>query len=282
MNTVILLVLLLVLLYIFYNNKVESFTNLEMQNYPAMLKENCRINKKLYRQLRKNNKFRCQNEGNTQRDTINNKTLCYDDTGKEINARLDMISNCAIADKQELITKDNLPFDTVKMMQQRKPMPESKISEVLRKKGLHKISRKDRKVRTNSSKSQKSSKVSSKSQKLSTKNSRSPKLSKSSRNSSKSPKTEKIVSLINKSGSKEANPQDVFNSRLATYNYMTNEGPEFINKFYLPSFENNKNYGSYANINNSVEEDNKYKANRPYDDVSINSDNSLLYQLNKK
>jgi hypothetical protein len=106
MNTVILLVLLLVLLYIFYNNKVESFTNAEMQNYPAMLKENCRINKKLYRQLRRNNKFRCQDEGNTQRDTINNKKLCYDDTGKEINTRLDMISNCAIADRQELITKD--------------------------------------------------------------------------------------------------------------------------------------------------------------------------------
>ena len=267
MNTVILLVLLLVLLYIFYNNKVESFTNLEMQNYPAMLKENCRINKKLYRQLRKNNKFRCQNEGNTQRDTINNKTLCYDDTGKEINTRLDMISSCAIANSQELITKDNLPFDTVKMMQERKPMPESKISEVLR----NKISRKNRKVKSNNSKSPK---VSSRSPKVS---SRSPKVS------SRSPKTEKIVSLINKSGSKETKPQDVFNSRLATYNYMTNEGPEFINKFYLPSFENNKHYGSYANINNSVEEQNNmFKADRPYDDVSINSDNSLLYQLNKK
>ena len=263
MNTIILLVLLLVLLYIFYNNKVESFTNLEMQNYPAMLKENCRINKKLYRQLRRNNKFRCQDEGNTQRDTINNKTLCYDDTGKEINTRLDMISSCAIADRQELITKDNLPFDTVKMMQERKPMPESKISEVLRKKGLHKISRKDRKVRTNSSKSLSNR---SKSQK-----------------SSKSPKIEKIVSLINKSGSKEAKPQDVFNSRLATYNYMTNEGPEFINKFYLPSYKNNKNYGSYANFDNNVEEQNNmFKADRPYDDVSINSDNSVLYQLNKK
>jgi hypothetical protein len=69
-----------------------------MKKYSNMLKTNCKKNTKIYKYLNKINKKKCKTPGITNRETINNKKVCYDNIGKEITARLDMESNCIISD----------------------------------------------------------------------------------------------------------------------------------------------------------------------------------------
>ena len=77
----------------------ERFTAGEMKNYPQMLEEQCNRTTDIYNRLRKMNAKRCdpKTKGKTQRDTINNKSLCYDDVGKEIVAKMDAESNCVMS-----------------------------------------------------------------------------------------------------------------------------------------------------------------------------------------
>ena len=76
----------------------EKFTQNEMKKYSHMLKTNCKKNTKIYKHLNKLNQNKCKKPGTTNRETINNKKVCYDNIGKEITARLDMESNCIMSD----------------------------------------------------------------------------------------------------------------------------------------------------------------------------------------
>jgi hypothetical protein len=98
------IVLIIVILYTTYNlyinmSKKERFTLNEMKNYPQMLQEQCKRTTDIYDKLKNMNAKRCdpKNKGKTQRDTINNKSLCYDDIGKEIVAKMDAESNCVMS-----------------------------------------------------------------------------------------------------------------------------------------------------------------------------------------
>ena len=64
-----------------------------------MLKVNCDKNTKLYNSLKRLNKENCIKNGKTQRETINNKTVCYDNIAKEIVTKFDMESNCLLSKK---------------------------------------------------------------------------------------------------------------------------------------------------------------------------------------
>lgn len=67
-----------------------------MKNYSKMLQSNCDENTKSLKYLRKLNKEKCNVPGNTHRETLSNRSLCYDNIGKEIISRLDMESNCVM------------------------------------------------------------------------------------------------------------------------------------------------------------------------------------------
>lgn len=96
------ILLICVIIYLIYfmvlQNVNENFTLDEMKNYKNMLKENCDKNTKIYNELNKSNKEKCnKRKGRTERETINNNTICYDDIGKEIVSKLDMESNCLLS-----------------------------------------------------------------------------------------------------------------------------------------------------------------------------------------
>lgn len=79
------------------SNTSENFTPQEMKLYPQMLKKNCDMTSSLHKKLQKNNNKRCGAKGKTDRDTINNKRLCWDDVRKEIVTGMDAESNCVMA-----------------------------------------------------------------------------------------------------------------------------------------------------------------------------------------
>jgi hypothetical protein len=95
----------------------EKFTQQEMIAYPAMLKKNCEKTSNLYKKLQKNNFNRCGAgaKGKTDRDTINNKRLCWDDIRKEIVTGMDAESNCVMAS----LNKE--PVDMAKLAEMRFP-----------------------------------------------------------------------------------------------------------------------------------------------------------------
>jgi len=99
-NVVLVLLLsVMVILIIIKLLSIEKFTNDEMKAYPKMLKENCKYSKNIYNKLKnKNKKCNIKNTNGkiTGRDTINNKRICYDDTGKEIVSYMDTDSYCNI------------------------------------------------------------------------------------------------------------------------------------------------------------------------------------------
>ena len=98
MRSIIILAILILLIYYFSCISREGFTQSEMNNYSNMLKINCDENTKSYNYLNKLNKEKCNEIGKTERETINNKSICYDNIGKEIISKLDMESNCAMSD----------------------------------------------------------------------------------------------------------------------------------------------------------------------------------------
>ena len=92
------IVIIYFIVYIIYtmmkNASNEKFTVGEMKNYQKMLQTNCIKSTEQMNKLKNMNKKRCIQKGKTQRDTINNKQLCYNDISKEIVATLDSQSNC--------------------------------------------------------------------------------------------------------------------------------------------------------------------------------------------
>jgi ribulose bisphosphate carboxylase small subunit len=79
-------------------NANENFTHEEMRKYPEALRINCSRSKDMLHKLRSMNKKNCNFKGRTARDTINNKTVCYDDIAKEIVTGLDAESNCVMSE----------------------------------------------------------------------------------------------------------------------------------------------------------------------------------------
>jgi hypothetical protein len=96
-NIIAIFLLFIILNYIVLPTK-EKFTTKEMKNYRKMLKDNCSKSKEIKNKVKKMNALRCDplRKGKTERDTINNKRLCYDDIYKEIVAELDTESNCVM------------------------------------------------------------------------------------------------------------------------------------------------------------------------------------------
>jgi len=100
------IIIIIVIIYIAYmsiNNynssdkhTIDNFTQNEMKNYQATIKTNCDYTTDLNNKLKKNNNDRCNNQGNTYRETINNKRLCWDDVSKEIVTGFDKESNCGL------------------------------------------------------------------------------------------------------------------------------------------------------------------------------------------
>jgi hypothetical protein len=96
-NIVIICFILYTLYKIMNERSNEKFTAKEMKKYPQMLQTNCTKSTEMMKKLQNMNANRCNLKGKTQRDTINNKRLCYDDIHKEIVSTLDAESNCVIA-----------------------------------------------------------------------------------------------------------------------------------------------------------------------------------------
>ena len=98
MKNILVISLIIYIIYIIFLKQTdERFTPDEMKNYSKMLKINCDKNTKLYNELLKQNKEKCNKKGATERETINNNTVCYDNIGKEIISKLDMESNCVMS-----------------------------------------------------------------------------------------------------------------------------------------------------------------------------------------
>jgi hypothetical protein len=95
----------------------EQFTQKEMNAYPTMLKKNCEKTSNIYKKLKKNNLNRCGPgiKGKTNRDTINNKRLCWTDIRREIVSGMDAESNCVMAS----LNKE--PIDMSKLAEMRFP-----------------------------------------------------------------------------------------------------------------------------------------------------------------
>lgn len=98
LKNIIAIFLFLYLLKYFIIPTFEKFTPQEMKNYKKMLKDNCDKATEIRNKVKKMNNLRCNplRKGKTERDTINNKRLCYDDIYKEIVAELDTESNCVM------------------------------------------------------------------------------------------------------------------------------------------------------------------------------------------
>lgn len=97
MKKILIFIIILLILIIIQFNMIENFSQQEYLNYENLLKENCSRSNEVFNKLKKMNNYRCNKKGDTQRDTINNKSLCYDDTAKEIVSGLDTTSYCKIA-----------------------------------------------------------------------------------------------------------------------------------------------------------------------------------------
>jgi hypothetical protein len=93
-NKILIIGIILLIGIILKFNMIENFTQNEYNNYSSLLKENCNRNKEILSKIKKLNNYRCNKKGDTTRETINNKTLCYDDIGKEIVTNLDKESYC--------------------------------------------------------------------------------------------------------------------------------------------------------------------------------------------
>ena len=175
----------------------EKFTTSEMKNYKKMLKDNCSKSKEIKNKVKKMNALRCNplRKGKTERDTINNKRLCYDDIYKEIVAELDTESNCV----------------TYKRLYKSEPKIKAK---------------------------------------------------------SKSTSAKSLSSKLKSD--------------------IMDEGPEFINQFYLPTRDTKKadnlatiKFGDVSNNKFGDVSNNKFSAKGSYDNVTFSSDPSFLYQLSK-
>lgn len=97
-NTIFFLVaIIIIIIVIYFWKSSEYFTTDEMNRYQEAVNINCDNNTKLHKYLQDTNAKQCLAKGKTDRDTINNKSNCYDDIGKEIVTGLDEESYCKLA-----------------------------------------------------------------------------------------------------------------------------------------------------------------------------------------
>jgi len=216
----------------------ESFTPAQMRKYPNMLKANCRITDKLHKKLKKNNYYRCGKgaKGKTDRETINNKRLCWDDTYKEIVTGYDAESNCVTAALM------NNPNTTSKgVFKYESPQLDSERLESERAESKNSILR-------------------------------------SELASMKFPARSAIKSIP---VSNYATP--VINTEINKLN-MFEEGPEYINKYFMPTYEAKRAYG-FSEINDTktnirgIGKSDKYADINSYSDIGFTSDPAFLYRL---
>ena len=186
----LIIVIVIIVLFLYLKSNKEFFTNFEMQFYPESLKINCKKSTEINNQLKHMNKMRCGKKGTTDKDTINNKWVCYDDIGKEIVSGLDAESNCVMSD---------------------------------------------------------------------------------------------IVNKQAKSKSVPKPAQKRFNdpTPINTQNMKPSEGPDFINKFFIPAYDLKKSDGYQPfSTDEQIGSAHKYPAMGPYDDTSlISSDPNFLKKL---
>jgi hypothetical protein len=243
-------ILVLVILYLLLNNTLvkEKFTSQEMKKYPQMLDTNCTTSTDVYNKLLNRNKERCNLTGKTQRDTINNKRLCYDDIAKEIVSKLDAESNCVMSDliKKRVVNQqstDPTGISTGKLTQvPPKPDP-AKLTSI-------------QSVLIN------------------------PVPSTTSTPSTTSVPSTQSVPSVPSTTSTQSVPSTTSTHQSSNQNLKIDEGPDFINNFFIPSYDTKKS-GNYSSINleTPVGTNNKYSATAPYDDVGVSLDSSLLYKL---
>ncbi len=214
----------------------EKFTAEEMKKYPQMLQANCVKSREITKKLQNMNANRCDPnfKGKTQRDTINNKRLCYDDIYKEIVSKLDTESNCVMSKKVNQIEKSTT-----------KSTPITNIN-----------------IKNNSI-----SPVIKVSKSVSTKS-----LSAGSATSAKDTSTTSTRSVSRDQVSKNQ-----------SQNLKPDEGPEFINQFFIPAYDSKRAmaYSSYT-LDVPLGVAHKYRTTGPvstYDDISRLSDPGYLSQL---
>ena len=223
-KNIIFIIIVVILVRMFCRNKKkEKFTAAEMKRYPQMLDANCKYSTDMFNKLKKMNKKRCtrNTKGNTQRDTINNKTLCYDDTGKEIVSRLDMISYCDIAKTEK---------------------KQKKLLRKLDKKNMKKL---DRTLKTS--------------------------------------KTAIDKALKNKKFKTSMSSTMMVQKQSDFQGTKPDEGPEFINTFYMQMYDPLKTtgYASYT-LDKPLGVNNKYANVGEYSDIGFSSDPAFLYRLANK
>lgn len=110
-NKLLIIGIILLILVIIQFNMIENFTQQEYLNYQNILNENCKRSSEVFNKLKKMNKHKCNKKGDTQKDTINNKSQCYDDTSKEIVAELDTTSYCKMVDNKTSKESENNNFE---------------------------------------------------------------------------------------------------------------------------------------------------------------------------
>lgn len=92
---IIIIIIILFVLYISTQNTPEQFTHEEIKRYPETLQINCEKSKAVLNNIREMNLKNCDLKGDTEKDTLNNRRICYDDIAKELVTQFDVNSNCA-------------------------------------------------------------------------------------------------------------------------------------------------------------------------------------------
>ncbi len=240
----------------------EKFTAEEMKRYPQMLQDSCVKSTEIMKKLQAMNKSRCNLKGNTQRDTINNKRLCYDDINKEIVAKLDAESNCVMSklinSKLKLTSKStsSIPSKYYKsyksLLAQNKsvkqvPIP-SKLVVPLTKSVSPVV-----------------------------------KVSKSVSSKSVSASSAKSTSIGSVSKSVSSSRDQIPKTQSQSQNLKPDEGPDFINQFFIPAYDSKRAaaFSSFT-LDVPIGTSHKYRAIdqvSTYDDASRLSDPGFLYQL---
>lgn len=97
------IIIIIIYLIIYHILNKENFTSDDIKNYRQTLNINCIKNSKLYKKLKKENDKKCtinNSKGSTEKDSINNRRICYDDIAKEIVTKMDSESYCNMDDNK--------------------------------------------------------------------------------------------------------------------------------------------------------------------------------------
>lgn len=233
----------------------EKFTAEEMKKYPQMLQANCVKSRELTKKLQNMNANRCDPnfKGKTQRDTINNKRLCYDDIYKEIVSKLDTESNCVMSKRVNSTESNRFDSDLLTNTNTNTKLNKNAISPIIK---VSKLVSKSVSTKSLSAGSATSAKD-------------------TSTTSAKDTSTNSNRSIFRDKGNQVLKTQ--------SQNLKPDEGPEFINQFFIPAYDSKRAnaYSSYT-LDVPFGVAHKYRTTGPvstYDDISRLSDPGYLSQL---